>query len=121
VWIHTELKRPGVTLELLHLEYLEAHPTGYRYTAFCDVYRGWMCKQQVSMRQVHRGGEKMFVDYSGKKARVVDPTTGEVREVELFVAVLGASSARPTPRQARASAPRISWPPTCARLRTSAG
>ncbi len=93
MWIHTELKRPGVTLELLHLEYLEAHPTGYRYTAFCDVYRGWMCKQQVSMRQVHRGGEKMFVDYSGKKARVVDPTTGEVREVELFVAVLGASSA----------------------------
>jgi transposase len=92
VWIHTELRRTGVTLELLHLEYLEEHPNGYRYTAFCDVYRRWLGKQRLSMRQVHRGGEKMFVDYSGKKPKVVDPTTGEVREVELFVAVLGASS-----------------------------
>ena len=92
VWIHTELRRTGVTLELLHTEYLEEHSNGYRYTAFCDVYRAWLARQQVSMRQVHRGGEKMFVDYSGKKPRVVDPSTGEVREVELFVAVLGASS-----------------------------
>lgn len=92
VWIHTELRRHGVTLELLHLEYLEAHPDGYRYTTFCDAYRRWLEKQRVSMRQVHRGGEKAFVDYSGKRARLVDPTTGDVREVELFVAVLGASS-----------------------------
>jgi transposase len=92
VWVHTELRRPGVTLELLHLEYLEEHPNGYRYTAFCDVYRRWLTKQRVSMRQVHRGGERMFVDYSGKKPRVVEPATGEEREVELFVAVLGASS-----------------------------
>ena len=92
VWIHTELKRPGVTLELLHLEYLDAHPKGYRYTAFCDVYRRWLAKQQVSMRQVHRGGEKLFVDYSGKRARVVDASTGDARNVEVFVAVLGASS-----------------------------
>lgn len=92
VWIHTELRRSGVTLELLHMEYLESHANGYRYTAFCDVYRAWLARQQLSMRQVHRGGEKLFVDYSGKKPRVVDPSTGEVREVELFVAVLGASS-----------------------------
>lgn len=91
VYLHAELRRPGVTLELLHLEYLEEHPGGYRYTAFCDVYRSWLKKQQVSMRQVHRGGEKLFVDYSGTKPRVTDPSTGEVREVELFVAVLGAS------------------------------
>jgi transposase len=92
VWMHTELRRPGVTLELLHLEYLEAHANGYRYTAFCDVYRRWLSRQQLSMRQVHRGGERMYVDYSGKKARVVEPSTGELHEVELFVAVLGASS-----------------------------
>lgn len=92
VWMHTELRRAGVTLELLHQEYLEAHANGYRYTAFCDVYRRWLARQQLSMRQVHRGGERMYVDYSGKKPRIVDPRTGEVREVELFVAVLGASS-----------------------------
>ncbi len=57
----------GVTLELLHLEYLQAHPTGLRYTAFCDVYRRWLAKAGVVMRQTHKAGEKCFVDYSGKK------------------------------------------------------
>jgi transposase len=90
--IHAERKRPGVTLELLHLEYLEANPTGYRYTAFCEHYRQWLSKHRLSMRQVHLGGEKMFVDYSGKKPHLVDAKTGEVLDVELFVAVLGASS-----------------------------
>lgn len=92
VWIHLERKRPGVTLELLHLEYLEAHPDGYRYTTFCDRYRTWIKKHRLSMRQVHRAGEKMFVDYSGKRPTIIMPTTGEVTPVELFVAVLGASS-----------------------------
>lgn len=91
-YIHTERRRPGVTLELLHLEYLEAHPTGYRYTAFCEYYRRWLSKHRLSMRQVHLGGEKLFVDYSGKKPHWVNPQTGEVMEAELFVAVLGASS-----------------------------
>jgi transposase len=92
IHIHTELRRPGVTLELLHLEYLEKHPDGYRYTQFCEHYRQWAKQQRVTMRQVHRAGEKAFVDYSGKKPHLVDPQTGECREVELFVAVLGASS-----------------------------
>jgi len=91
-WMHAELRRPGVTVELLHLEYLEAHPDGYRYTAFADVYRHWLKKRGVTMRQLHKAGDKAFVDYSGKKAQVVDPTTGEIREVELFVFVLGASN-----------------------------
>lgn len=91
VWIHAELRRAGVTLELLHLEYLEQHPTGLRYTAFCDVYRGWLSTRGLSMRQVHKAGEKCFVDYSGKKPCIVDPETGQKIEVELFVAVLGAS------------------------------
>lgn len=92
VWIHTELKKPGVTLELLHLEYLKEHPDGYRYTQFCEHYRQWVGRQRVSMRQQHRGGERAYVDYSGVKATVVDRDTGKPREVELFVGVLGASN-----------------------------
>lgn len=92
VWIHRELRRTGVTLELLHLEYLAAHPDGYRYTAFCNRYRTWLGRQAVTMRQVHRAGEKAFVDYSGKKPHFFDPLTGQCVEVELFVAVLGASN-----------------------------
>ncbi len=86
VYLHTELRRPGVTLELLHLEYLERHPTGLRYTAFGDIYRRWLATASVTMRQVHK------VDYSGKKASIVDPTTGQRVDVELFVATLGASN-----------------------------
>jgi transposase len=91
-WIHRERHRPGVTLELLHLEYLAQHPGGYRYTAFCERYRTWLGRRGLVMRQVHVAGEKMFVDYAGKKPSIVDPATGEVTEVELFVAVLGASN-----------------------------
>lgn len=91
-WMYRELRRPGVTLELLHLEYLERHPEGYRYTAFCDHYRRWLKSRKLSMRQIHRGGEKLFIDYSGKKPRIFDSKTGEAVEVELFVAALGASS-----------------------------
>jgi len=92
VWIHTERKKPGVTLELLHHEYREQHPGGYAYTQFCEHYRRWCQDRRLSMRQVHRAGEKLFVDYAGQKPHVVDPHTGEVRDVELFVAVLGASN-----------------------------
>jgi transposase len=90
--LHVELRRPGVTLQLLHLEYLERHPDGYRYTKFCGVYQEWAERRAPTMRQVHIAGDKMFVDYSGKRPHYVEPTTGEVIEVELFVAVLGASS-----------------------------
>jgi transposase len=90
-WIHTELRKPGVTLQLLHLEYLEQYPDGYRYTQFCEHYRRWLRRQGVVLRQIHRGGEKLFVDYSGKRPSIIDPHTGEVRPVELFAAVLGAS------------------------------
>lgn len=90
--MHLELKRAGVTLQLLHLEYLERHPDGYQYTAYCDVYRAWLAKRSPTMRQTHVAGDKMFVDYSGKRPRIVDAVSGEVREVELYVAVLGASN-----------------------------
>jgi transposase len=91
-WIHAERRKPGVTLELLHLEYLERHADGYRYTQFCEIYRRWLKRRGLSMRQVHHAGEKCFVDYAGQKPKLVDPATGEVHEVELFVAVLGASN-----------------------------
>jgi transposase len=90
--LHAERRKPGVTLELLHLEYLEQHPDGYRYTQFCEVYRRWLRRRGLSMRQVHRAGAKLFVDYAGQRPRLLDPATGEVVEVELFVAVLGASN-----------------------------
>src|SRR5690606_31252634 len=69
VWIHLELKRPGVTLELLHLEYLREHEGGepYQYTAFCNRYRKWLKARGLSMRQEHRAGWAVFVDFSGKK------------------------------------------------------
>lgn len=90
--MHVELRRPGVTLRLLHEEYLAAHPDGYGYTQFAGHYRRWADAQRVTMCQVHRAGDKVFVDYSGKKPSIVDPATGERVEVELFVAVLGASN-----------------------------
>lgn len=91
-YLHAERRKPGVTLELLHLEYLEQHPDGYRYTQFCEVYRRWLGRRGLSMRQVHHAGDKLFVDYAGTKPTVVDPTPGERIAVELFVAVLGASN-----------------------------
>jgi transposase len=91
-YIHAELRRPGVTLELLHLEYLQSHPDGYRYTAYCNRYRAWQKKVGVWMRQVHHAGDKSFVDYSGKRPHLIDSQTGERVYVELFVGVLGASS-----------------------------
>jgi len=72
-YLHTERKKPGVTLELLHLEYLEQHPDGYRYSQFCEYYREWLAKHRLSLCQVHRAGEKQFVDYAGKKPFIVDP------------------------------------------------
>ncbi len=58
-WIHAERKKLGVALELLHLEYLEWHPDGYRYTRFCDYYREWLGRYRLSMRQEHRAGAKL--------------------------------------------------------------
>jgi transposase len=90
--VHAERKRPGVTMELLHLEYLEQHPDGYLYSSFCEHYHEWARARGATMRQVHRAGEKLFVDYAGKKPCIWDSETGERIPVELFIAVLGASN-----------------------------
>jgi len=89
--IHTELKRRYMTRQLLWEEYRQAYPDGYGYTQFCQLYKNWSKSLTVSMRQIHKAGEKMFVDYSGLKWKVTDPKTGIVEEVDIFVAVLGAS------------------------------
>ena len=91
--VHRELRRhKGVTLELLWLEYREAHCDGYQYSWFCERYREWRGTLGVAMRQVYRAGEKAFVDYAGPTFEVVDPKTGEVRDAMVFVGVLGASN-----------------------------
>jgi transposase len=90
--IHRELKRPGVTLQLLWLDYREQHPNGYGYSRYCDLHREWEKRVSPTMRQTHIAGERMFVDYAGTKLQVVDWTTGEILTAELFVAALGASS-----------------------------
>jgi transposase len=86
------LKRKGVTLTLLWEEYQAGDPHAYRYSHFCELYRHWAGKQKLSMRQVHKAGEKLFVDYAGQTLPIINPKTGEITEAQLFVAVLGASS-----------------------------
>lgn len=90
--LHWELRRKGVTLFLLWQEYRERHPEGYSYSRFCERYGAWKGQLDVVMRQSHRAGEKLFVDYAGQTVEVVDPTSGEIREAQIFVAVLGASN-----------------------------
>jgi transposase len=90
--IHTERQRKGVTLFLLWQEYRELHPQGYQYSWFCEHYRSWQRQLDVVMRQDHRAGEKLFVDYAGQTVPVVDRQTGEIRQAQIFVAVLGASN-----------------------------
>jgi transposase len=90
--LHRELRRKGVTLFLLWQEYRERYSEGYSYSRFCERYAAWKGQLDVVMRQSHRAGEKLFVDYAGQTAEVVDRTSGEIREAQIFVAVLGASN-----------------------------
>ena len=91
--IHQELKRKGVTKLLLWQEYRQQHPDdGYSYAQFCHRYLQWLGHQQRSMRQTHQAGEKLFVDYCGPTMAVINPDTGEIRQAQVFVAVMGASN-----------------------------
>ncbi len=91
--VHRELKRKHMTLQILWDEYISRYPDGYRYSRFCDLYRGWAMKLPVTMRQDHAAGDKLFVDYAGDTVTVVvDRLSGKTRQAHLFVAVLGASS-----------------------------
>ena len=90
--VHRELRRKGVTLQLLWHEHRETHADGHGYSRFCELYRAWEGCLSPTMRQSHVAGEKLFVDYAGTTMDVVDGATGEVRACQIFVAALGASS-----------------------------
>lgn len=91
--IYQELKRKGVSLRLLWEEYQAVYgERAYSYTQYCYHYQQWKAKLKLSMRQQHRAGEKLFVDYSGQTMPIIDPATGEMRQAQIFVAVLGASN-----------------------------
>ena len=90
--VDKELRRRGVTLALLWEEYRGAHPGGFGYSWFCEHYGAFKSRLRPTMRQSHAAGEKVFVDFAGDMIDVVDPVTGEVRPMKLFVAAMGASN-----------------------------
>jgi transposase len=87
-----EMKRPGVNLTVLWEEYGAAHPGGYSYSRFCELYREFERRLSPIMRQHHVAGDRVFVDYSGKTVPIVDRLTGQIHPAQIFVAVLGASN-----------------------------
>jgi transposase len=89
--VREELKKKGVTLKLLWIEYRDKHSGGYGYTQFCDYYRNWAKAQSPTGRFPHRGGEVLEVDYAGLTVTIVDPETGTTRQASVFVATLPAS------------------------------
>jgi transposase len=90
--IHLELRKRHVTKQLLWEEYKAGQPEGYQYSQFCERYASWAARVSVTMRQTHRAGEKLFIDFSGDGLELTHPETGEVTIAKLFVAVLGASN-----------------------------
>src|SRR5215472_9959807 len=104
--IHRELKRKHVTLAMLWDEYIERHPDGYRYSRFCELYRGWASRLSVTMRQAHLGGDKLFVDYAGDTVPVIiDRLTGQVGAAQIL-SLSWALPTSPTPKRAGPSR----WP-----------
>jgi transposase len=91
-YIFNESMKKEVTLYLLWTEFKSKEPNAYQYSQFCERYRQWRKAKQLSLRQIHRAGEKLFIDYAGPTIPVIDGTSGEIREAQLFVATLGASS-----------------------------
>jgi transposase len=100
--VHQELGHKGVTLALLWQEGIDRGDWQLSYGQFCRRYSQWKGRQNLSMRQVHKAGEKLFVDYCGMSVPVTHPDTGEVTAAQIFVACLGASNytyAEATPSQ----------------------
>ena len=91
-YLHQELQIKGVTRQLLWLEYKEQYPNGYEYSQFCEIFRNWSKHLDVTLRQEYKAGEKMFVDFAGKTIPIINPSTGEVTQAQIFVAILGASN-----------------------------
>ncbi len=91
-YLFRESKKKGVTLQLLWYEYKQGNPNGYQYSQFCHLYRQWGKKLDVTLRQQHRAGEKLFIDYAGQTVPIVEPSTGEIVQAQVFIATLGASN-----------------------------
>jgi transposase len=89
--IHEQLRRKGVTLDLLWQEYRQTHPDGFHYSRFCELYNAWAGTLEPVLRQVHEPGQKLFVDWAGQTTPIQQPD-GTTRPASLFVAVLGASN-----------------------------
>ncbi|EFW9551363.1 IS21-like element ISSso4 family transposase, partial [Shigella sonnei] len=93
LYFDTEMRKPGVTRQLLWMEYkAQAGDKAMGYSHFCRCYRKWKKTRRLSMRQEHRAGEKLFIDFCGPTVPVINPDTGEIRRVAIFVAVMGASN-----------------------------
>jgi len=91
-YIHNELKKKGVTLQLLWYEYKQNHPDGYQFSYFCELYQHWAKKLDIALRQRHNAGEKLFIDYAGHTVPIKNSETGETTDAQIFIATLGASN-----------------------------
>jgi predicted DNA-binding protein YlxM (UPF0122 family) len=87
-----ELKKPGCTRQHLWLRYKREHIDYYSYSQFCQLFSDWLKSKKVSGKLNHIAGEKLYIDYAGKKLQIVNKQTGEVQDVEVFVGILPASS-----------------------------
>ena len=92
VYVRNEMRKSHVTLQLLWEEYRADNPDGYGYSQYCQIYRDWLGRQEYSLRQEHRAGEKLFIDYAGDTIPIHDAITGEIRQAHIFVGVLGCSN-----------------------------
>ncbi|MBN2861526.1 MAG: IS21 family transposase, partial [Bacteroidales bacterium] len=86
-----ELKKTGVTLQVLWEEYIRENPAGLKYSQFCHHFQKWKQDERISMHIDHKAGDQIMVDYTGKKMELVSRETGEIKKVEIFVAILPAS------------------------------
>ncbi len=91
-YLHKELKKKGVTLQLLWYEYKQDNLEGYQYSHFCELYKKWSNKIDISLRQNHKAGEKLFIDYAGHTVPIKNPETGEIKDAQVFIATFGASN-----------------------------
>jgi len=91
-YLYREMKKRSVTLQLLWYEYKQVNLNGYQYSQFCHLYRQWVKKLDVTLRQQHKAGEKLFLDYAGQTVPIINPKTGEIHEAQIFIAALGASN-----------------------------
>ena len=92
-YLFRELKRKHVTLQLLWYEYKQGNPDGYQYSYFCELYNRWRRSLDISLRQEHLAGEKLFIDYAGQTVPIINPENGLVElEAQIFIAAMGASN-----------------------------